>query len=158
MCCITSEAVVVICIYKLHECPINAVTNPKTVYRHSITWLQDVIPQPILSRKPHGSYSHRFRSSGYLKCIVNWKSCYLGEEGIIGKRNILLEKIKHWIILAVWYPAQQEAGSKPSFSLLPASSWFLAWFIFQPWIWRQYIPPKRRQTFNGIHLVILQKI
>jgi hypothetical protein len=34
------------------------------------------------------------------------------------------------------------------------SRWFLARLIFLPWRWRQYVPPKRRMTFNGQHGVI----
>jgi hypothetical protein len=36
------------------------------------------------------------------------------------------------------------------------SRWYLARLI-QPWRWRQYVPPKSRLTFNGIHGVIFQK-
>jgi hypothetical protein len=32
--------------------------------------------------------------------------------------------------------------------LLPASCWFLAWFILQPWRWRQHVPPKLLLTFK----------
>jgi hypothetical protein len=35
---------------------------------------------------------------------------------------------------------------------------FLARLIFRPWRWRQYVPPKRRLTFNGLHGVMSQKI
>jgi hypothetical protein len=38
------------------------------------------------------------------------------------------------------------------------SRWFLARLIFLPWIWRRYVPPNRRLTFNGLHDVISQKI
>jgi hypothetical protein len=36
------------------------------------------------------------------------------------------------------------------------SRWYVARLI-RPWLWIQYIPPKRRLTFNGIHSVISQK-
>jgi hypothetical protein len=38
------------------------------------------------------------------------------------------------------------------------SRWFLARHFFQIWRWRQYVPPKLRLTFNGLHGVISQKI
>jgi hypothetical protein len=41
--------------------------------------------------------------------------------------------------------------------LLPASCRFLAWLILRPWIWKQYVPPKRKMSFNWIHGVISQK-
>jgi hypothetical protein len=31
------------------------------------------------------------------------------------------------------------------------------WSILISWIWRRYVPPKRRLTFNGLHGVISQK-
>jgi hypothetical protein len=34
---------------------------------------------------------------------------------------------------------------------------YLAWFTFQPLIWKRNIPPKRRWTFVGIHSDISQK-
>jgi hypothetical protein len=36
--------------------------------------------------------------------------------------------------------------------------WFLARLILRPWRWRQYVTPKRRLTFTGLHGVISQKI
>jgi hypothetical protein len=36
--------------------------------------------------------------------------------------------------------------------------WFLAQLNFRPWRWRQYIPPKRRLTLNGLHGVISQEM
>jgi hypothetical protein len=42
--------------------------------------------------------------------------------------------------------------------LLPASCWFLAWFILQPWRWKQHLPLKHQSTFNGLYGVISQKI
>jgi hypothetical protein len=38
------------------------------------------------------------------------------------------------------------------------SRWFLARLILWPWRWRQYIPPKRELTFNGLHYVVSQKV
>jgi hypothetical protein len=32
--------------------------------------------------------------------------------------------------------------------LLPASHWFLAWLILQPWRWRQHVPPIHQLTFT----------
>jgi hypothetical protein len=43
------------------------------------------------------------------------------------------------------------------FCLLPASRWFLAWFILRPWRWR-HVSTKRRMTLNRLHGVISQKI
>jgi hypothetical protein len=40
----------------------------------------------------------------------------------------------------------------------PRSRWFLAQIIIRPWIWRRYLPPKRRLTFNGLHGIISQMI
>jgi hypothetical protein len=37
------------------------------------------------------------------------------------------------------------------------SRWFLCRLILRPWRWRRYVPPKRRLTFNGLH-IISQKI
>jgi hypothetical protein len=37
------------------------------------------------------------------------------------------------------------------------SHWFLARLIVRPWIWKPYVRPKRRLTFNGLHGVISQK-
>jgi hypothetical protein len=42
-------------------------------------------------------------------------------------------------------------------SLLSASCWFLSWFIFRPWRWRQHVPPNRRLIFNELQDVISQK-
>jgi hypothetical protein len=41
--------------------------------------------------------------------------------------------------------------------LLPAPSWFLAWFILRPWTWRRYVPPKIQLALTGLHGVISQK-
>jgi hypothetical protein len=38
------------------------------------------------------------------------------------------------------------------------SRWFIARLILLPWRWRQYVPPKRQLTLNGLHGVIFQKI
>jgi hypothetical protein len=38
------------------------------------------------------------------------------------------------------------------------SCWYIAWLSLQPWRWWQYIPSKRRLTFNGLHGIISQKI
>jgi hypothetical protein len=35
---------------------------------------------------------------------------------------------------------------------------FLAQLIIRPWRWKQYVPPKRRLTLNGLHGVISQKM
>jgi hypothetical protein len=35
---------------------------------------------------------------------------------------------------------------------------FLARLILRPWRWSQYVPPKRRLTFNELHGVTSQKI
>jgi hypothetical protein len=40
---------------------------------------------------------------------------------------------------------------------LPASCWFLAWFIHRPWRWMGHVPPKRWLTFNRLQAVISQK-
>jgi hypothetical protein len=42
--------------------------------------------------------------------------------------------------------------------LLPASRWFLAWFILRPWRLRWHIPPKLRWTFDGLQGIISQKV
>jgi hypothetical protein len=42
--------------------------------------------------------------------------------------------------------------------LLPPSRCLLDWLILLPWRWRRYIPPKRRLTSNGLHVVISQKV
>jgi hypothetical protein len=48
---------------------------------------------------------------------------------------------------------------KPAWSrLLPASLWFLACLTLGPWWWRWHVTPKRRLTFNKIHVDISQKI
>jgi hypothetical protein len=41
--------------------------------------------------------------------------------------------------------------------LLPASHWFLVWRVLRPWIWRQYISPKRRLTFGRLYGTISEK-
>jgi hypothetical protein len=41
---------------------------------------------------------------------------------------------------------------------IPASCWFLAWFILQPWRWSRYVPPRCRLTFIGLHGVIFQNM
>jgi hypothetical protein len=55
--------------------------------------------------------------------------------------------------LAKWVPS----FSKWMLCLLPASRWFLVWFIFWSWRWRRHVSPKRRVTFSGVHGVISQK-
>jgi hypothetical protein len=40
--------------------------------------------------------------------------------------------------------------------LLPSLCWFLVWL--RPWRWKQYIPPRRQLTFNGLHGVIPLKV
>jgi hypothetical protein len=42
--------------------------------------------------------------------------------------------------------------------LLPASFWFLIWFILQPCIWRRNISQKRQLILNLVYGVISQKI
>jgi hypothetical protein len=37
--------------------------------------------------------------------------------------------------------------------LSPAYKLFLAWLILRLWRWRQYVPPKRRLTYNELHSV-----
>jgi hypothetical protein len=41
---------------------------------------------------------------------------------------------------------------------VPASRWFLTWFILRPWRWKRHVLPKRRFTFKGLHCVISHKI
>jgi hypothetical protein len=36
--------------------------------------------------------------------------------------------------------------------------WFLLNLFLRPWIWRRYVPPKRRLNLNGLHGVISQKM
>jgi hypothetical protein len=45
----------------------------------------------------------------------------------------------------------------PQTCLLPASCWFLAWFILQPWRWSWHVPPNSWLTFNRLQSVISQK-
>jgi hypothetical protein len=42
--------------------------------------------------------------------------------------------------------------------LLPASSWFLTCLSFQPWRWRQDVPPKRLLAVNKLQAVVSKKI
>jgi hypothetical protein len=53
-------------------------------------------------------------------------------------------------------PFQGRRTSQIELCLLPASWWFLAWLILQPWRRKWHLPPKRRLTFNGLHGVISQ--
>jgi hypothetical protein len=41
---------------------------------------------------------------------------------------------------------------------MPASCWFLAWLILQPYRKRRHFPPKYLLTFTGLHGAISQKI
>jgi hypothetical protein len=51
-------------------------------------------------------------------------------------------------------PSKKPAGS--ACHLL--SGWFRAQHILQPWIWRRYVAPEHRLTFNGLQGVISQKL
>jgi hypothetical protein len=39
---------------------------------------------------------------------------------------------------------------------LLASPFFIAWFTLEPWMWRQYIPPKHKVDSAGLHGVTFQ--
>jgi hypothetical protein len=40
----------------------------------------------------------------------------------------------------------------------PSSCWFLVWRTFQPWRWRQHVPPRLQLIFDGLHGIISKKI
>jgi hypothetical protein len=81
-----------------------------------------------------------------------------------GKINILNNCIKRssifWDITAC-SPLKVDRrfeGIHIAFFYLPASFWFLAWFILLPWRRMRDVPPEHQLTFNWIHGIISQKI
>jgi hypothetical protein len=78
--------------------------------------------------------------------------------------NTLRNERRYWFNIPLFLSAfnhncnmSTQFGIKGSdFHLL--SHWFLAGLILRSWRLKQYVPPKRRLSFNGLYSVISQKI
>jgi hypothetical protein len=66
--------------------------------------------------------------------------------------KVLSSMIQHHVVRSKSADVSEEQ------SFLPAYCWFLALLIQHPWIWRRYVPPKRRLIFNGRKGVLSQKV
>jgi hypothetical protein len=82
----------------------------------------------------------RVQSCGIKRRVVHWKSTDISKKYIVSFFRV---KVK----------AKQETSVK-AYHLL--SSWFLAWNISQPCIWKHHLPPKCMLTLKGLHGVISQ--
>jgi hypothetical protein len=60
--------------------------------------------------------------------------------------------------IASIFRVEEQAEQETSSGCHLLSGWFLARLILRPWRWRQYVPPKRRVTYNALHGVISQMI
>jgi hypothetical protein len=95
--------------------------------------------------------------------VLPWYRPWVGTL-LVFIRNFLLLNLKHKLKLKLksttyWDISQarnqREAGGKQG--LCFHTAFFFRLFL-RPWIWRRYVPPKRRLTLNGLHGVISQNM
>jgi hypothetical protein len=74
------------------------------------------------------------------------------------ENNIQMDLKETWYEVVDWNHVVQNSVQWRALVNCRSCCLILAWFTLRPWRWRQYVPPKRRWTFIGLHGVTSQKL